>query len=126
MSQQLFRTRRVLWMPLDFPWAPPSAAARHCCDEMVAALAFACDQHADPFDCPDTLVVFHEPFGEYGLPVRDGGQTYVVLSHCPFCGSGLPTGGRDAWFDEIEAAGLEEADFADLPEAYRTAAWRAT
>jgi hypothetical protein len=41
---------------------------------MSAALAFECEQHADRFDCPDTLIVFHEVFGEYGLPVRDGGR----------------------------------------------------
>jgi hypothetical protein len=113
-----------MWMPLDYPWQPPSAAARHCCAEMEAGLAFACDQHADPFDCPDTLIVFHEPFSEYGLPIRDGGQTYLTISHCPFCGTALPESGRDAWFDALEAAGLDDTPFEDLPELYRTARWR--
>jgi hypothetical protein len=92
---------------------------------MSAALAFECDQHADPFDCPDTLIVFHEVFGEYGLPVRDGGPSYLIISNCPFCGARLPESRRDDWFDALEAEGLEDTAFGELPARYRTAAWRA-
>lgn len=123
MSRALFSSRRVLWLPLDYAWQPPSAARRHCCSEMAAALAYDCDQHADPFDCPDTVLVFHELFSEYGLPIRDGGQSYLVISNCPFCGAKLPESGRDAWFDALEAAGLDEVDFADLPERFRVGGW---
>lgn len=124
MSRPLFPARRVLWMPFDFEWRPPSPEARHCCAEMGQALAFDCDQHADPFDCPDAAVVFHEVFGEYGLPIRDGSASYLVISHCPFCGAALPASGRDAWFDETDEKGLGDAAFDDLPEPYRTGAWR--
>ena len=124
MSVGLFPSRRVMWMPLDFDWQPPSQSVRHCCAEMVRAVEHSCEQHADPFECPDTTIVFHEVFAEYGLPIRDGGQSYLVISHCPFCGVALPESGRDAWFDVIEAAGLDDVPFADLPERYRTAAWR--
>jgi len=61
-----------------------------------------CSLHADPFDCPDTVIVFHELFSEYGLPIRDGGQSYLLISNCPFCGARLPESGRDAWFDADE------------------------
>ena len=124
MSERLFPARRVLWLPLEFDWQPPTAAVRHCCEEMKAALEFDCDQHADPFDCPDTVIVYHEPFEEYGVPIRDGGASYLRLSHCPFCGSKLPESGRDAWFDATEAAGLEDTPFTELPEKFQTAAWR--
>ncbi len=124
MSRELFQARRVFWMPFDYRWQPPGGATRHCCGEMAAALAFECEQHTDPFDCPDTLIVFHELFGEYGLPVRDGGASYLVISNCPFCGGRLPESGRDAWFDALEAEGLEDVAFDELPPRYRTAAWR--
>lgn len=91
---------------------------------MTAALSFDCGLHSDPFDCPDTVLIFHEVFAEYGLPIRDGGTTYLLISNCPFCGGKLPESGRDAWFDKTEAEGLEDAPFAELPEAYRSGAWR--
>ncbi|MEL7047940.1 MAG: hypothetical protein AAFO75_03105 [Pseudomonadota bacterium] len=124
MSKGLFSSRRVLWMPLDFDWQPPSGAVTHCCQELAVALVFDCDTHADPFDCPDTVIVFHELFGEYGLPIRDGGASYLVLSHCPFCGFQFPASGRDAWFDALEAAGLDDVAFTELPEEFQTTAWR--
>lgn len=124
MSHALFASRRVLWLPLDHGWTPPSPGTRHCCAEMTAALTFDCDLHADPFDCPDTVLVFHELFGEYGLPIRDGGQSYLVVSHCPFCGAGLPESLREGWFDAVEAAGLEDTAFDDLPDRFRSGTWR--
>lgn len=124
MSARLFPARRVLWLPLDFDWQPPSAAAEHCCEEMAAALEFDCEQHGDPFDCPDTVIIYHEPFEEYGIPIRDGGASYLLLSHCPFCGAKLPESGRDAWFDAIEVAELEDVPFTELPEKFQTAAWQ--
>ncbi len=124
MSSRLFPKRRVLWMPLDFEWQAPSASAQHCCSEMAAALAFSCDQHADPFDCPDTVLVYHEPFEEYGIPIRDGGLSYLLVSNCPFCGEKLPESGRDEWFDKTDAAGPQDTAFGELPEKFQTAAWR--
>lgn len=124
MSRALFSERRVLWLPLDYEWQPHSPDFEHCCDEMHAAIDFDCDTHSDPFECPDSTVVFHEVFGEYGLPIRDGGPSYLVISHCPFCGAKLPAGGRDDWFDAIEAEGLEDVEFEKLPERFRTAGWR--
>jgi hypothetical protein len=109
----------VLWLPLDYQWRPGGDHARHCCAEMQAALEFDCADHDDPFDCPDTVLVFHELFGEYGIPIRDGGISYLLLDHCPFCSTRLPEGRRDAWFDALEAAGLEDTSFADLPAEFR-------
>ncbi len=124
MSSALFAGRRVLWMPLDYDWQRPSPAATHCCATMTASLEMSCDMHDEPFDCPDVPLVFHEIFGEYGIPIRDGSASYLLISHCPWCGAGLPESGRDLWFDTIETAGLEETPTALLPERLRTAAWR--
>lgn len=124
MSKSLFPARRVLWMPLGLEWRPPSAAARQCCGEMAASLAHDCDQHADPFDCPDTVLIYNEPFDEYGIPIRDGGMSYLVVSHCPWCGARLPSSARDAWFDAVAAAGLGDADVDTLPAKFLDAGWR--
>ena len=124
MSKGLFRARRVLWMPLDFAWRRPSAEAKHCCAEMTSALVFDCDQHADPFDCADTVLVYNEPFGEYGIPIRDGGASYLIVSHCPWCGAKLPESARDRWFDAIDAAGLGDVATDALPPEFLTARWR--
>ncbi|MDX2158204.1 MAG: hypothetical protein SFW09_17015 [Hyphomicrobiaceae bacterium] len=111
-------------MPLDYDWQPPSAEASHCCAAMAASLDMSCEQHNDPFECPDVALVHHEIFGEYGIPIRDGGAGYLLISHCPWCGSALPEGGRDRWFDAIEAAGLADTPTAELPEHFRSSAWR--
>ncbi len=124
MSASFHAGRRVLWMPLDHGWQPPSDATRHCCTDMAQSLVLDCEQHADPFACPDVALVHHEVFGEYGIPVRDGGASYLLIAHCHWCGSTLPLSRRDAWFDALEAAGHADTPFDQLPAPYRTAAWR--
>jgi hypothetical protein len=122
MSEALFRGRRVLWMPFAAEWQLPSAGVKLCCEGMQAALAFDCAQHADPFACADALVVYNEVLDEYGIPVHDGGASYVLITHCPWCGTLLPEGQRDRWFDETEALGIEDDD--KVPPEFLTAAWR--
>ena len=121
MSSELFRDRRVLWMPLHAPWKPPSVDRSTCCDAMKAALAFDCEQHADPFECADALVLYNEIFDEYGLPVHDGGASYVLITHCPWCAGKMPDSQRDRWFDETEALGVPDEE---LPGKYSTGEWR--
>jgi hypothetical protein len=85
---------------------------------MRAALAFA---WADPFECADAIVVYNEVFDEYGIPVHDGGASYVLIEHCPWCGEKLPESQRDRWFDATEALGV---DHEALPPKFLTGAWR--
>jgi len=121
MSSELFPGRRVLWMPLQVPWTPPTEAAVLCCAAMSAALAFTCAQHADPFDCADSLIVYNETFDEFGLVVHDGGASYVLIACGPWCGVRLPESQRDRWFEETEAKGYTDET---LPPEYLTGAWR--
>ena len=51
---------------------------------MKGALAFSCDHHTDPFECADALVIYNEPFDEYGLIVHDGSASYVLIQNCPW------------------------------------------
>jgi hypothetical protein len=67
---------------------------RHCCERMEAGLTFECSQHADAFDCPDSLVCYSERSDEYGLIVHDGGASYIVIGYCPWCGVKLPESKR--------------------------------
>jgi len=119
MSSSLFPGRRVLAMPLG--WKPPSAEAAFCCEAMTRALEFHCDQHADPFECADQLLIYNEVLDEFGIVVHDGGPSYVLITHCPWCGTRLPESQRDRWFDEVEA---KEYTDETLPPAYLSAEWR--
>ena len=121
MSNTQVPERRVLWMPLDVAWRAPSPDAQFCCRAMSSALEFGCDQHADPFDCGDALVVYNEVFDEYGLIVHDGGASYVLIAHCPWCGSKLPESQRDRWFDETDAI-IERSEA--VPARFHSIAWR--
>lgn len=87
---------------------------------MNNSLDFHCDNHRDPFECGDYAIVYHPLFREYGLVIRDGGMSYLLIDHCPFCASKLPERRRDFWFDETERRVLEDVDYADLPDDLKT------
>lgn len=50
-----------------------------------------CQQHTDPFDCPDVLVLYNPTDKRAALPIRDGGSSRVSISYCPWCGVELNT-----------------------------------
>jgi hypothetical protein len=118
---------RRLWMewfggPVSF--AHPLGA--HCCAAMDAALAIACPDHVeDPFACGDMVLCYSPLFDEYGLIVHDGGQSYILIERCPWCGAFLPEGRRDDWFDALEAMGIDSPfdPGAEVPERYRSHLW---
>ena len=131
MAQGLFTTRRVMWVEytLDLPEGVDLMAApggRHCCEEMSVALDNMCEEHGgDPMACPDMVVVYSPICDEYGLPIRDGGASYLTISHCPFCGAALGKSRRDGWFDALEARGIEAPMFAEdpLPPEFLSHRW---
>jgi hypothetical protein len=55
---------------------------------MEAHLQWECDQHTDPDDCPDCIVRFYSN-GQYGIPIHDGGGSYIRIAYCPWCGASL-------------------------------------
>ena len=61
---------------------------RVCCSDMEAHLQWKCDQHSDPDDCPDCIVRFYRN-GQYGIPIHDGGSSYIRIDYCPWCGASL-------------------------------------
>lgn len=89
---------------------------------MNNALVFECEQHADPFECGDCALIYNPVFDEYGLVVHDGGASYLLINHCPWCAAKLPDSQRDRWFDETDALELKGDDA--LPARYLTDEWR--
>ena len=97
---------------------------KHCCKEMDHQTSVRCDDHDNPYECPDSVVVYSEVFDEYGLIIHDGGQSSYTINFCPFCGFSLPESKRDKWFDELEKLGFDSPLFDDeIPVKYKSNAW---
>ena len=64
--------------------------APYCCEMMRSNIEKVCEQHDHAEDCPDRLGTFVPKFNEFGLPVHDGGSSYVIIEYCPWCGRKLP------------------------------------
>ena len=48
-------------------------------------------------------ILYYPKFGEYGIPVLDGGFSYITLIFCPWCGTKLPSSTREQYFNDLEA-----------------------
>ncbi|MGW7258388.1 DUF6980 family protein [Streptomyces sp. NPDC054834] len=94
----------------------------HCCEAMTRQVNWLCDQHPDPFDCPDALIGFTPKFQEYGLIIHDGGTSSIGIDFCPWCGQRLPESQRDRWFEVLESRGIDPwAD--DVPVDFQDGRW---
>ena len=60
-----------------------------CCEAMRYHTSNHCAVHSSPFECPDRLLLYDETSKDYGLIVHDGGQSYVKIRYCPWCGCAL-------------------------------------
>lgn len=63
--------------------------SEHCCEQMTAQVNLRCDQHADVFDCADSLIYHSEESNEYGIIIHDGGSSFSLINYCPWCGKKL-------------------------------------
>lgn len=95
----------------------------HCCQRMEDQVTLQCDDHPDPFDCPDRVVVYSDRFDEYGLIVHDGGSSSITILFCPWCGTELPESKRERWFSELESLGFTNPILQDIPDRYRNDKW---
>jgi hypothetical protein len=41
-------------------------------------------------DGEGAAILYYPKPGDYGIPVLDGGTSYIVLDFCPWCGAKLP------------------------------------
>jgi len=58
-----------------------------CCEMMNEQLSGKCEKHLNKINCPDFVVVQNS--SGFGLPVRDGGDSSIGISFCPWCGKKL-------------------------------------
>jgi hypothetical protein len=62
-----------------------------CCQDLQRHLEMSCEQHPNPYDCPDVVIV--GVVGKwFGIPIHDGGMSQYRIRYCPWCGARLPTG----------------------------------
>ena len=72
---------------------------KHCCKEMIARLNYRCDIHTSKWECPDNLITYSKKYNEYGIIVHDGGDSYIIIKYCPWCGAKLPKSNREDIID---------------------------
>ena len=85
---------------------------KHCCDHMQMMI----DE--------EKSIVFLPEFREYGVPIRDGGSSFLEIEYCPWCGCRLPGSLREEYFDLLEKSGITYPCPKDqLPEAMRSEKW---
>ena len=61
----------------------------HCCDMMAYQLNQSCEQHPDPFDCPDQLIYRSDDGSTFGIMVHDGGSSFIQINYCPWCATAV-------------------------------------
>jgi hypothetical protein len=83
----------------------------HCCAMMSSNLAGG-----------ETAIVYEPKFREYGISVLDGGSSFILINHCPWCGTVLPDTLRVRWFKEVESRGFEVGD-QNVPTELTSDAW---
>ena len=59
-----------------------------CCEDLQDQTEQFCVLHGD--ECPDLVVIRRSNGRGFGLPIRDGSGSFIVIGFCPWCGSALP------------------------------------
>jgi hypothetical protein len=60
-----------------------------CCIDMAIVLNQSCDDHSDPFECPDALII-ESKSNRLGLTIIvTDGHSFVEINYCPWCGTEL-------------------------------------
>jgi hypothetical protein len=56
---------------------------------MAIVLNQSCDDHSDPFECPDALII-ESKSNRLGLTfIATDGHSFVEINYCPWCGTEL-------------------------------------
>lgn len=97
--------------------------SRYCCSKMERSIDIICKLHKNPFNCPDAVIWYDMKYDEYGLIIHDGGESYIEINYCPWCGNKLPESKRDLWFDTLEKLGFEDPIQQDIPIEFETDDW---
>lgn len=62
--------------------------SKYPCVHVAYHSAMHCDQHKDAWECVDTALACID--NVFGIPVRDGGPSFIEIKYCPWCGIELP------------------------------------
>jgi len=81
---------------------------------------FCCESLTRSVD--EESIIYVPKFREWGIPILDGGSSFVEICYCPWCGRKLPDSLRDKWFDEAERLKIKPP-FAEMPMAYQSEEW---
>lgn len=78
----------------------------------------------EKFGEEDKLIFYSKVFDEHGIIVFDGGESYVLISNCAWCGEKLPISKREEWFDKLEELGFSSPLFDEnIPNEYKSDGW---
>lgn len=58
---------------------------RYPCVHIGQYIAKTNKNNIDPWSEPDILIIKHS--GGYGMPIRDGGNSFSEIGYCPWCGN---------------------------------------
>jgi len=95
----------------------------HCCEKMRLSVMYECYRGHGKWECVDILIHYNEVVDEYGLIIHDGGESFVMINYCPWCGNKLPKSKRDLWFDELERLGFDDPLIQTIPNAFKSFEW---
>ena len=94
-----------------------------CCEQMRQKMTRKFFD-ADGISRTDNPVYYNEVFDEYGLIIFDGGESYICIHFCPWCGKILPESKREKWFCELEQLGFHDPFSQKIPNHYLSKEWR--
>ncbi len=62
--------------------------SKYCCLKMAYYVSMA-TKNLLKKDDPDIVINFYSKEKKYGLPIHDGGNSYIKIDYCPWCGKKL-------------------------------------
>lgn len=95
-----------------------------CCDFMKENTLIQEINDDIRFIKSDKFVYYNVIFNEYGLIIKDGGLSCVLINFCPWCGKKLPPSERDNWFVKLENIGYDNPFEQEIPSNFKTDEWR--
>lgn len=97
---------------------------KYCCEFMKYYLELNCDGTQKNIKSSDQIVIYEQKFDEYGIVIHDGGDSYIEIKYCPWCGKELPKSKRDLWFEKLEEMGIDSPCEEKIPKEFKTDLWR--
>ena len=83
---------------------------------------FCCAELQRAVEDPDVPIEYTSKFREFGIRVLDGGSSAILLLHCPWSGTKLPSSLRDKWFEELERRGIDPRT-GKIPDEFLDERW---